>query len=121
MKNFMPFFLAWSSAKRFKTDVAMALVIAGMVPCVLNAYAGIKQTKDVHLWVARTFGASRMQMLFKVAIPTALPMIISTPALRPALTKVSKLAAYRRPSRPMPTMEPSMTMVPLEPFSRGAM
>ena len=56
---------------------AVTIFIAGMVPCVLNAYAGIKQTKDVHLWVARTFGASRMQMLFKVAIPTALPMIMT--------------------------------------------
>lgn len=56
---------------------AVTIFIAGMVPCVLNAYAGIKQTKDVHLWVARTFGATRMQMLFKVAIPTALPMIMT--------------------------------------------
>lgn len=28
---FLPFFLAWSSAKRFKTDIAMALVIAGIL------------------------------------------------------------------------------------------
>lgn len=28
---FMPFFLAWSSAKRFKTDVAMAMVVAGIL------------------------------------------------------------------------------------------
>lgn len=56
---------------------AVTIFIAGMVPCVLNAYSGIKQTKDVHLWVARTFGASRMQMLFKVAIPTALPFIMT--------------------------------------------
>ncbi len=59
------------------TSKAVTIFISGMIPCVLNAYAGIKQTKDVHLWVARTFGASRMQMLFKVAIPTALPMIMT--------------------------------------------
>lgn len=29
--HFLPFFLAWSSAKRFKTDIAMALVIAGIL------------------------------------------------------------------------------------------
>ena len=57
------------------TSKAVTIFIAGMVPCVLNSYAGIKQTKDVHMWVARTFGASRSQMLFKVAIPTALPYI----------------------------------------------
>ena len=59
------------------TSKAVTIFIAGMVPCVLNSYAGIKQTKDVHMWVARTFGASRSQMLFKVAIPTALPYIMT--------------------------------------------
>ena len=59
------------------TSKVLTIFIAGMVPCVLNSYSGIKQTKDVHLWVARTFGASNMQMLFKVAIPTALPMIMT--------------------------------------------
>lgn len=59
------------------TSKAVTIFISGMVLCVLNAYSGIKQTKDVHMWVARTFGASRMQMLFKVAIPTALPMIMT--------------------------------------------
>ena len=35
------------------------------------------RTSQVHLWVASTFGATNMQMLFKVAIPTALPMIFT--------------------------------------------
>lgn len=59
------------------TSKAVTIFIAGMVPCVLNSYAGIKQTKDVHMWVARTFGASRKQILFRVAIPTALPFIMT--------------------------------------------
>ena len=56
---------------------AVTIFISGMIPCVLNAYAGIKQTKDVHVWVARTFGASRKQILFEVAIPTSLPYIMT--------------------------------------------
>ncbi|WP_367924666.1 ABC transporter permease [uncultured Ruthenibacterium sp.] len=59
------------------TSKAVTVFISGMIPCVLNAYAGIKQTREVHLWVARTFGASRWQMLFRVAIPTALPYIMT--------------------------------------------
>ena len=59
------------------TSKAVTVFISGMIPCVLNAYAGIKQTREVHLWVARTFGAGRRQMLFKVAIPTALPYIMT--------------------------------------------
>ncbi len=59
------------------TSKAVTVFISGMIPCVLNAYAGIKQTREVHLWVARTFGASRWEMLFRVAIPTALPYIMT--------------------------------------------
>ncbi len=50
---------------------------SAVVPCILNAYTGVKQTKDVHIWVARTFGGTRNQMLFKIAIPTALPYIMT--------------------------------------------
>lgn len=53
------------------------IFVSAFVPCVINSYAGIKQTLPVHLWVARTFGASRTKMLFTVAIPTALPLIFT--------------------------------------------
>ena len=58
---------------------AKAMVIFGsaVAPCIVNGYTGIKQTSQVHLWVAQTFGATRRQMLFDVAIPSALPMIFS--------------------------------------------
>lgn len=44
---------------------------------VLNSYTGIKQTKDVHVWVAQTFGATRKQLLWTVAVPTAMPFIMT--------------------------------------------
>jgi NitT/TauT family transport system permease protein/taurine transport system permease protein len=44
---------------------------------VVNAYTGIRQTKQVHLWVGRTFGATNFQLLTKIAIPTSLPMILT--------------------------------------------
>lgn len=44
---------------------------------LLNSYSGIRQTKDVHLWVGRTFGASDLQQLFTIAIPSAKPMIFT--------------------------------------------
>lgn len=56
---------------------AAVVFFSAVVPCVLNSYTGIKQTKDVHLWVARTFGASNSQKLFTIAIPTALPHILT--------------------------------------------
>lgn len=56
---------------------AAIIFVSAFVPCVINSYAGIKQTKPVNLWVAQTFGASRREMLFTVAIPTALPLIFT--------------------------------------------
>ena len=56
---------------------AAVVFFSAVVPCVLNAYTGVKQTKEVHLWVARTFGGTRRQMLFRIAIPTALPYIMT--------------------------------------------
>ena len=56
---------------------AAIIFLSAFVPCVLNAYTGIKQTSPVHIWVAQTFGASRTRILFKVAIPSALPNIFT--------------------------------------------
>ncbi|GAA0182788.1 ABC transporter permease [Clostridium sediminicola] len=56
---------------------AAVVFFSAVVPCILNSYTGIKQTRDVHLWVARTFGATNFQMLQKIAIPTALPYIMT--------------------------------------------
>lgn len=53
------------------------IFFAAFISATINSYAGIKRTSQVHLWVAGTFGASRGQMLMKVAIPTALPMIFT--------------------------------------------
>lgn len=62
---------------------AMIVFMTAFIACMVNAYSGIKQTRDVHLWVARTFGASNLQQLFTVGIPTAMPMIMT--GLRVAL------------------------------------
>lgn len=56
---------------------AAVVFFSAVVPCVLNSYTGIRQTKDVHLWVARTFGATNLQKLLTIAIPTALPHIMT--------------------------------------------
>lgn len=53
------------------------IFFAAFISATINSYTGIKRTNQVHLWVAGTFGATNRQMLFKVAIPTALPMIFT--------------------------------------------
>ncbi|MBE6906415.1 ABC transporter permease [Marasmitruncus massiliensis] len=56
---------------------ASIVFLSAFIPCVINTYTGIKATKPVHIWVAQTFGASRMRTLWKVAVPTALPFIFT--------------------------------------------
>ena len=62
---------------------AVLIFFSTVIPCITNSYSGIRQTKQIHLWVSQTFGASNMQMLFTVAIPSALPRIF--PGLRVAM------------------------------------
>ena len=56
---------------------ALVIFIAAMVAMIVNSYSGIKQTKAVHLWVGQTFGANNFELLTRVAIPSALPMIFT--------------------------------------------
>ena len=56
---------------------AVLIFFSTVIPCITNSYSGIRQTKQIHLWVSQTFGASNSQMLFTVAIPSALPMIFA--------------------------------------------
>ncbi|MGI6005921.1 MAG: ABC transporter permease [Ruminococcus sp.] len=59
------------------TSKAIVIFIGAVVANVINAYSGIKQTKQVHLWVGATFGASNWQLLTKIALPSAFPMIMN--------------------------------------------
>jgi NitT/TauT family transport system permease protein/taurine transport system permease protein len=56
---------------------ASIIFVSAFIPCVLNSYTGIKQTSVVHLWVGQVFGASKFQLLRRIAIPTALPNIFT--------------------------------------------
>lgn len=56
---------------------ALVIFLGVLIPSTVNAYTGIKQTLDLHLWVGDVFGASNMQKLFRIAIPTATPMIFT--------------------------------------------
>jgi ABC-type nitrate/sulfonate/bicarbonate transport system permease component len=56
---------------------ASIIFFSTVIPCIINSYSGIRQTRQIHLWVAQTFGASNPQQLFTVALPSALPMIFA--------------------------------------------
>lgn len=56
---------------------AMVIFLSSFIACVVNSYSGIRQTKDVHIWVGKTSGASNWQLLYMIAIPTSVPMILT--------------------------------------------
>ncbi len=55
---------------------AMAIIIYAMPPVVRLTNLGIRQVPETTIEVAESFGSSRMQTLFKVQIPQALPSIM---------------------------------------------
>ncbi len=59
------------------TSKAAVIFLSTAVACIVNSYTGIRQTKEEHLWVGDVFGATNIQKLFRIAVPTALPMIFT--------------------------------------------
>ncbi|UCE10054.1 MAG: ABC transporter permease [Candidatus Thorarchaeota archaeon] len=51
--------------------------IGAFFPILLNTTAGVKRTDTVHLDVARTFGASEIQVLQKIVVPSAAPEVFA--------------------------------------------
>ncbi len=49
--------------------------IAGIVPCVINSYVGVRMTSPTLIQMARTYGASDWQIFTQLCIPSALPMV----------------------------------------------
>jgi NitT/TauT family transport system permease protein/taurine transport system permease protein len=72
---------------------AGVIFLSAFIPCVINAYSGIKLTSAVHIWVASTFGATHWEILWKVAIPTAIPSIFTGMRISLGLAWTSLVAA----------------------------
>lgn len=53
---------------------AFIVFFAAFVPCLINSYTGIRQTKEVLKNVGKTFGASNFTVFWKVGIPSSLVM-----------------------------------------------
>lgn len=49
--------------------------IAGIVPFVINSWAGVNMTNPTYIQMARTYGASDWQIFTQICIPSALPMV----------------------------------------------
>lgn len=56
---------------------AAIIFVNVFVATVVNVYSGIKQTNEVQIWVAQIFGANRLEILWKVALPSSLPYLFT--------------------------------------------
>jgi NitT/TauT family transport system permease protein len=56
----------------------IVLIFVGcMLPVTLSAFNGARGTEEVLIWSARALGASRARLLWEVALPSALPELLS--------------------------------------------
>jgi ABC-type nitrate/sulfonate/bicarbonate transport system permease component len=71
----LPLIFAWFGLG----DLSKIVIITVSVfyPIYISALAGAKSVSRVHLWAARNMGASRMQIIWRVLLPTALPQIFN--------------------------------------------
>ena len=67
--------------------------LSGLVPCVINAYTGVRMTNPVHIQMARTYGASNWQIFRTVCVPSALPMVFGALQISLAYCWVTLVAA----------------------------
>ncbi|RJP55391.1 MAG: ABC transporter permease [Anaerolineaceae bacterium] len=71
----LPIIIMWFGIGEFPK--ILIVFIGTFMPIVVNTYTGIRLVMPLHLDVARMFNASNRQLLFEVAIPSALPPIFA--------------------------------------------
>jgi ABC-type nitrate/sulfonate/bicarbonate transport system permease component len=78
----------------------LLIFLGCMLPVTLGAYNGARSTEQVLMWSARGLGASRLQMLWDVVLPSALPELLNgirtALALSFVLLVISELIASRK-------------------------
>lgn len=56
---------------------ALIIFFTAFVPCVINSYTGIKLTSQTLINVSKTFGASNLEIFWKIGVPSSLPMVFA--------------------------------------------
>ena len=88
-----PLILIWVGFERI--DLALAL-IAGMIaffPILSNAVQGLKSADFNLLDLARLYGASRWQILWRVQLPSALPSLLTGMKIGGAIALIGEVTA----------------------------
>ncbi len=72
---YIPLMILWFGID--ETPKILVIAIGAFVSCVINVVAGVKNTPLVYIEAARTMGAKNRDLFFTVAIPAALPYILT--------------------------------------------
>ncbi|EPZ55605.1 binding--dependent transport system inner membrane component family protein [[Clostridium] sordellii ATCC 9714] len=59
------------------TTAIIALTIYGLLPMVRSTYTGIKSINPIIIEAAEGMGSTRFQILYKIKLPLAIPVIMS--------------------------------------------
>ncbi|WP_212974641.1 ABC transporter permease [Bacillus sp. J14TS2] len=81
------------------TQKTMIVILFCVFPILFNTLAGVKETEENHLKVARVFEASKWQIITKVLIPSAIPTIFASFRLAAASGLVGALFGEMLASR----------------------
>ena len=87
----VPLFMLWLGIGE---ESKIAVIAAGaFFPIVINTYTGVHGVNPIWLWRARSVGASQLELLARIALPAALPNIMTGARLGMALAWVVLVAA----------------------------
>jgi ABC-type nitrate/sulfonate/bicarbonate transport system permease component len=87
----LPILMAWLGLGDLSK--ISVIVLSVFFPLYINAQHGALAVKPLHVWAARTFGASRLRIFFYVILPSALPPIFSGLRIGLALSFIMMFAA----------------------------
>lgn len=87
----VPLFLLWFGIGE---SAKIAVIAAGaFFPIVINTYNAVHSVKPIWVWRARTIGIGKLEILYKVILPAALPGIFTGARLGMSLAWVILIAA----------------------------
>jgi len=86
-----PLFTAWFGIG-IQSKIAFA-TLYGFLPCLLGMIAGAQTIDRHYVVVARSFGATRLQMVTRVLLPAAIPTVLSSLRVGGALVIVGVIVA----------------------------
>jgi len=81
-----PIFLAWFGIG--STSKIIFGAVYGMFPIILNIMTGLGNTDESYLLLAKSMGASRLQTMFRIRLPMAIPSVVSALRIGTALVVV---------------------------------